>query len=156
MIPLALQDAQAAPIVEGLNDIVVPAPVSMMPQTIGWVVLGAIAVLTVVAAVLWARRRYVRNAYRREALAVLDQTPLAALPALVKRVALAAVPRTEVAALTGDAWLAFLDRTYGGRGFTSGPGKALASVSFDPAAADERSAADLRQLVARWIRRHRV
>ena len=156
MMPFGIQEAQAPPTLEGLNDVVVPEPVSLMPQSIGWVVLGVavLAVLGVVALLVWRRHR--RNAYRRAALAQVQATPLVALPALVKRVALAAAPRAEVAALTGEAWLAFLDRTYGGNGFTNGPGRALASLSFDPAAADEQSAAELRRLVALWIGRHRV
>jgi hypothetical protein len=156
MKPLGMQEAQGSPTLEALNDIVVPEPVSLVPQTVGWVVVGVAAIALIGVVVLLAWRRYRSNAYRRAALALVDTTPLDALPALVKRVALATAPRSEVAALTGEAWRTFLDRTYRGNGFTAGPGRALASVSFDPAALDEQSSADLRRLVARWIRRHRV
>ena len=150
------QEAAAPQTLEGLNDIVVPDPVSLMPQTVGWIILGAIVVAVLVTFTVLAWARYRRNAYRREALALVESTPLAALPALVKRVALAVAPRTDVASLTDDAWLAFLDRTYGGTGFSSGPGRPLASLSFDPAVPDQRESEDLRQLVALWIRNHRV
>jgi hypothetical protein len=94
------QEAAAPQTLEGLADIVVPEPVSLTPQTAGWIILGVIviALLATVAVLAW--RRYRRNAYRREALALVESTPLIALPALVKRVALAAAPRTEVASLT--------------------------------------------------------
>jgi hypothetical protein len=151
-----VQEAAGAQALEGLNDIVVPEPVSLLPQAPGWIALGVfiIALLVTIAVLAW--RRYRRNAYRREALALVESTALDSLPALVKRVALAAAPRAEVASLTGDDWLAFLDRTYGGDGFTNGPGRALAALSFQPAALDQRSSAALRQLVATWIRKHRV
>lgn len=150
------QEAAAPQTLEGLADIVVPEPVSLMPQTVGWIVLGVIVIALLATVAVRAWRRLRRNAYRREALALVESTPLIALPALVKRVALAAAPRTEVASLTGDAWLTFLDRTYGGDGFTNGPGRLLATVSFSPAPDDQRSSADLRNLVAIWIRKHRV
>lgn len=157
MMPQASQEAAAVPQgLENLNDIVVPEPVSLVPQSVGWIILAVVimAVLATWAVLAW--RRYRRNAYRREALAQVESTPLNALPALVKRVALAAAPRAQVAALTGDDWLAFLDRTYGGDVFTNGPGRPLAALSFEPAAIDQRSAADLRHLVALWIRKHHV
>ena len=150
------QEATAQQTLEGLNDIVVPEPVSLMPQTMGWIVLGVVIItmLATWAALAW--RRHQRNAYRREALALLETTRPQALPALVKRVALAAAPRTEVASLTGDSWLAFLDSSYGGHGFSNGPGRALATLSFAPAAPDAGVPADLHDLVALWIRKHRV
>src|SRR5262245_3171457 len=43
-----------------------------------------------------------------------------ALALLVRRTALAAFPRQEVASLAGPAWLAFLDRSYGGHEFSQG------------------------------------
>lgn len=156
MMAFPPQEAAAPQTLEGLNDIVVPDPVSLMPQTAGWIILGAIVVAVLVTFTVLAWARYRRNAYRREALALVESTPLAALPALVKRVALAVALRTDVASLTDDAWLAFLDRTYGGTGFSSGPGRPLASLSFDPAAPDQRESEDLRRLVAVWIRNHRV
>jgi Ca-activated chloride channel family protein len=143
--------------IEGLNDIVVPESIALVPQTVGWVILLAVAIGAVVAAGIALRRRYLRNAYRREALALVPSTPLPELPALVKRVALAAAPRTEVAAPTGDAWLAFLDRTYGGTSFSQGPGRMLATLSFAPLPDDRSGSADeLRALVSLWVRKHRV
>ncbi|NIM02313.1 MAG: DUF4381 family protein, partial [Acidobacteria bacterium] len=41
---------------------------------------------------------------------------IAALPVLVKETALTYRPRSEVAALSGDSWLRFLDESYGGDG----------------------------------------
>lgn len=156
MKALQNQEASAQRALENLNDIIAPEPVSLLPQTAGWIVLGFVLIASLTAWVVLARRRYRRNTYRREALELLDATPPQALPALVKRVAIAARPRTEVAALTGDSWLDFLDRSYGGDGFSNGPGRALATLSFAPAAPDARVPDELHDLVALWIRKHRV
>jgi hypothetical protein len=91
MMPLAIQEAQPSPVLEGLNDIVVPEPVSLVPQTLGWAVVAVAVIALLAVGALLAWRRHRKNAYRRAALALVDTTPLSALPALVKRVALAAV-----------------------------------------------------------------
>lgn len=100
---------------EKLNDIVVPPPVSWLPQTWGWLAL-ALLLLALLSFALWRRhRRYVANRYRREALAELDRLEATfgaadarAVAELVKRVALHAWPRAATASLSGAAWLQFL------------------------------------------------
>jgi hypothetical protein len=80
------------------------------------------------------------------------------LAALLKRVALVAYAREHVAALSGDAWLGFLDRTGDTARFTRGPGAVLAEVSSRPslaAALDTAQVADLVATAQEWIRRHR-
>jgi hypothetical protein len=66
----------------------------------------------------------------------------------------------DVAALSGDAWLAFLDRTYGGDGFTKGPGRLVALAAYEPDAdlrgIVESDARAVFVLAREWIRRHRV
>src|SRR5262245_21209616 len=79
--------------------------------------------------------------------------PVKALALLVRRTALAAFPRQQVASLAGPAWLAFLDRTYGGQEFSQGPGQILGLAPYEP----QRSISDMRpliDLVRRWIRTH--
>ena len=71
------------------------------------------------------------------------------LPALVKRVALQAWPREQVASLTGADWLAFLDESYGGDGFANGPGRCLSDLAYGGG-----DGADAAVLVREWIRRH--
>jgi hypothetical protein len=83
---------------------------------------------------------------------------LAAIPRLLKRTSLEVAPREQVAALTGDAWLAFLQRTRGRFDAQTGPLLTLASyappeqvarLSQDDAAALIRHARD-------WIEHHHV
>ncbi len=128
------KDAPPDPLA-GLVDIPLPPEVSLWPQT--WPLRIAIVVLAValIGALWWLARRWWANRYRRAALAELDALPAptqGALALLVRRTALSAFPRADVAALSDMAWLAFLDRTYGGTGFTQGPGRALAAGPYEP------------------------
>lgn len=152
----------------GLREIRLPEPVSYAPATDAWWVLLAVVLilLACLAYVLW--RRWKRGAYRRAALAALDELrpqltaeatradALGHLAVLVKHTALDAWPRTSVASLGGDAWLSFLDTSYGGSGFTEGPGRVLPELAFDPPALANNEAGRLCDLVATWIRTHSV
>ena len=164
----ALADAQTKPAdpLAGLIDIPLPQEVSLWPQT--WPLRIAIVLVAVLA--VWAIWRFVHryraNRYRREALSELDrmrQTSDAApdrlaaqLSLLVRRTALGAFPRETVAPLTGTAWLAFLDRSYGGDEFSQGAGRWLVSAPYQQTAPDRDELNALRGLVDRWIRVHHV
>ncbi|MHC4751943.1 MAG: DUF4381 family protein [Planctomycetota bacterium] len=60
------------PKVQGIKEIVLPDPVSYVPQAVGWwILLGIIGLLLV----WWVYRRYIQwcgNRYRRQALMELD------------------------------------------------------------------------------------
>jgi hypothetical protein len=77
---------------------------------------------------------------------------------LLKRVALVAYAREQIAALSGNAWLTFLDRTGGTAQFTQGAGVVLAEVSSRPSLGSALDTAQVATLVATardWIRQHR-
>ena len=93
-----------------LHDIVVPEPVSWMPATAAWGVLGGLLLIILAWQLVALGRRWRANRYRREALSRLDEIERAAsarpealgsLPELVKITALAAWPRARVAGLSG-------------------------------------------------------
>lgn len=143
---------------ERLHDLALPAPVSWLPQTTAWYV-ALVAVLALLAAALFAwRRDRARNRYRRDALSLLsaiaERGAYEELPSLVKRTALACRPRTEVASLAGDEWLRFLDESYGGEGFTRGPGRALTALAYE--ASPEVDGDALVPLIRAWILEHDV
>ncbi len=130
-----------------------PAPVGWWPPAPGWWLLAV--VLLASAGLAWWYRR--KTALRRVALAELrdlergepDNARLTAgVNRLLRRVALARFPRTQVAALSGEAWLGFLDRQVAG--FRSGPGRVLVTAPFAPACRLDRAA--LLGLVRQWIR----
>lgn len=165
-------DPGLAAALRGLADIALPPDVSMLPQTWAWAVLAALVVLAIAFALWrWLRHRAI-NRYRREALGELRliearigtaQTrgdALAALPAILKRTALAAWPRETVANLNGPGWTQFLDAHSGGKPLSQtsahffeeaeyrGPA-ALASIPADEARAHVAAA-------RHWIEAHHV
>ncbi|MHC4943883.1 MAG: DUF4381 domain-containing protein [Planctomycetota bacterium] len=157
---------------DNLHDIVTPAPVSWWPLAPGWYVLALLILLTLGwSAWTWYRRRRT-NAYRRAALlefeALSRQTgsaheredALRKLPELLKRTALAAWPRAEVAELTGREWLAFLDRTAGMKKFSEGKGRILPELAYGGSkffqALKDEEVRSVIGLAERWIREHRV
>ena len=152
-----------------LQEISLPAPVAWTPQTIGWYVLAALAALGLLWMLRAIYRRHAANRYRRAALAELatirvrldgetgPSRVLADIAALLKRTALAVFPRDEVASLSGEAWLGFLDSTAGSTLFSSGPGRVLADLPYRAEAS--APAGEMRELLTiskRWIRKHRL
>jgi hypothetical protein len=141
-----------------------PGVIGWWPLAPGWWVLLAIAILALVALAWFLIRRYRANAYRRRALAQLagiytdfDRDGdsghcLQQVNALLKSVALRAWPRRQVAAATGEAWLAFLNGSSGGGElFDARYGTALyrgGEPDLDMAA--------IRAAATRWIVRHEV
>ena len=161
---------EAVQALEGLHDIVVPPAVAWTPTTAGWYVLLAVVVAAAGWTALARHRTRVANRYRRDALEELAAIKsalgehasradaLAGIPQLIKRVALSVASRAQAASLTGDAWLAFLDQAYGVDGFSSGPGRLIPELAYQPAErledVTEQQARDLLELVGVWIRSH--
>jgi ABC-type nickel/cobalt efflux system permease component RcnA len=159
------------PSLDRLHDIVLPGPVPWWPPAPGWYVVAALVVVLGVWAMWRWWRQWRANAYRRAALAELEQlvaqshdpsrrvVALQALPELLKRTALAAFPRDEIASLSGPAWLGFLDHTGGGRDFTSGPGALIPEIAYIPRYTEHLDQAQQEaviQCVRRWIRKHHL
>lgn len=130
-----------------LRDIVVPPAVSFWPPAPGWWGVGAVCIIAAGFAVAAVVRHRRRNAYRREALRALEAADGRDISAILKRAALAAFPRREVASLNGAAWLAFLDRT-GGTAFSR---TALLALTYG--GNGDRDAVLVQ--ARRWIERHR-
>ncbi len=157
------------PWMSNLQEVALPEPVAWTPQTVGWYGLALLGA-ALLARIAWrAYKSWKANAYRRAALAELNDLEcgdarggsesLIRLPSLLKRVALAAYPRADVARLSGEAWLGFLDGTLGGTEFTRGPGRVLPDLAYDPTAASRMTGDDAHALIwlaRRWIRRHRT
>ena len=78
---------------------------------------------------------------------------------LLKRAALTAFPREQVATLTGPAWFAFLDRTGRTAAFSEGRGATLENATYDSRSAaslDEAQTRELASVVRAWLAHHRV
>lgn len=148
-----------------LRDIHPPNPISWWPPAPGWWFLMGLTLVLVVLGMWWFRLHR-RERWRRVALNELvrlrhsyrsatndPHDTVRFLSILIRRVALTRFPRTEVASLNGEAWLAFLDHALGGGDpspFQKGAGRCLATI---PYMAPTRIEVDeLFQLAERWVK----
>ena len=104
-----------------LRDIHPPDPPGLWPPAPGWLAAACLVVVIGAAAAVIAARRWRAGRPRREALASLrslrarheagaPEAEIAMeLSTLVRRVALARHPREEVAGLTGERWIAWIE-----------------------------------------------
>ncbi|HEY7886305.1 MAG TPA: DUF4381 domain-containing protein [Cellvibrionaceae bacterium] len=144
-----------------LHDIQLPEPVGFWPPApLYW--LLALALLALVGwglYCLWRKRK--RRQYRQQALALLTTLPdeagteqLQKLNQLLKRTAINAYGE-QPAALSGKAWLTFLDETLpdADAPFCKGPGQVLATGPYQPE--PQYAAEPLLKLATHWINQHR-
>ena len=111
-----------------LRDIHAPDAPGFWPPAPGWIVVACAVTAAGVAAAVFVVRRWRAQRFRREALAALralrsrhragvpEGEIAMELSTLVRRVALARRPREEVAALTGERWITWLETTLPGIG----------------------------------------
>lgn len=149
-------------LLELLHGLVMPEPVAWLPETPGWWIIFCWLVAVMLLAVWQIVKRRRRNRYRRDALAELRA--IAARPelgpaesaqyvaALVKRTALAAYPREEVAALYGADWAQFLRESAGNDRQIADAADRLAAAAYHP----DADGSELSQPARRWIRLHRA
>lgn len=132
---------------DNLRDIVVPQVPSLWPPAPEVWLLFVIVTAVVMILVFQGRQKNRKNAYRRAGLALLDDAATVYdISVILKRVALAAFPREQVASLYGEDWLDFLHKTCTRGDFT-------ALIQSMP---DETANKALKRLAVRWIKNHRV
>jgi hypothetical protein len=138
-----------------LHDFYQPPPPSWRPQTIGWYVIFAIAALLLLWLVVHIVRRWIADRYRREAIRELALARPEHLSELLKRTALFAWPREEVAALSGEDWLKFLGDSAQSAPFASAPANRIEDLALNPVPLSREDEATLRNAAQTWIQRHR-
>ncbi len=127
-----------------IRDLHLPELIGWWPLAPGWWVLIGLAMI----GLAWLARHYLksraRGKARRQALRQLEQLLseyeqhgdavrfAAAASALLRRTMLAYAPRAEIAGMTGDEWLAWLDRDLAHRQFVHGPGRMLLDLPYRP------------------------
>lgn len=148
----------------GLLGYRLPEPIGWWPPAAGWWWLAFALVLLCcgLAWLYWRRRRRcatLRAAQRElEGLRRAAATGAAApglvreLSKLLRRYAMVVYPRAEVAGLSGEAWLHFLDRHGGAGRFAAGVGRELVQAPYRADA--DAPAAELLELVADWMQRN--
>lgn len=145
-----------------LKDIHLPPAVGWWPPAPGWWLLALLIVAAVAGLVWYLRRRAARPNLNREAEAALEQireawlqhgddARLAAeLSALLRRMAISLYPQADVAGLTGEAWLRWLDARAADEVFEKGIGRALLESAYRPDVHLQDPEA-LISLVQRWL-----
>jgi hypothetical protein len=145
----------------GLKELAFPDAIPFLPQTAGWLVVGLV-LLALLAWLAWrARRRWLKNAYRREALASIeamraDPAGAAQLPFILRRSALAAYERRDVAGLRGTEWTGWLNESAGRELFTADAALTLDRLAYGR---EELPLADVEPLLVAsrdWVRLHRA
>ncbi len=143
-----------------LRDIHLPDAISIWPPAPGWwLVLLIVAALLAVGII--ALRNYLQsNRYRKQALqqlALLDlQNPsvyLQQLNRLLKQTALAGEPNRDIAGLSGQQWLSYLDSTGDSTDFSQGAANALAHGPYAPETAN-LDTSELQHIAEQWIKKH--
>lgn len=149
--------ADSADLLNNLRDIHAPPQVSWWPPAPGWWLL---LVVIIAALLLWWKLRHARP-WRRSALRELRELErefrttgdvvscVAQVSVLLRRVALSI--SAPVAALTGDAWLKYLDELGRTKEFSSGIGRVLISAPY--AAAEPVDVPRLIELVRHWLKK---
>lgn len=130
-----------------LYDIVVPEQPPLWPlaSEVWWLLL-MLVVLVAVMVFQW-RQAKKRNAYRLAGLALLQGADTVHdVSVILKRVALSAYPREQVASLYGEDWAGFLQQTYKRRNFS------IITQSEMNQPADRK----MIKLAASWIQHHRA
>jgi hypothetical protein len=126
-----------------LRDIHLPEPISWWPPAPGWWLLLA-SVIVLMLLVVAIRRRVRLMRWRREARATIvrlkqqhKQYPetgravVEQLSVLMRRVATTRFPAAEVASLTGESWLIFLDsQSKNNNAFQQGAGRLLVDAPY--------------------------
>ena len=148
-----------------LRDLHLPEAVGWWPPAPGWWVLLALVIILLGFLLrAWLRVRAC-GAARRFALRELSaiereyeesKNPVefgAHLSELLRRTMLAYAPRHDVAGLTGDAWLEWLDQGLAQPLFSNGPGRQIVELPYKNPG-DEMNVADVDRLMAAV--RHRV
>ncbi len=128
-----------------LRDIHLPDPVSWWPVAPGWGVLLGLLCLLIFALFLLLRWFIKRHKMpKRVALRKLNklqrdyqqhhnsQKLIQAISILLRRFFITEYPRAQVASLTGEAWLQFLDQHLGEPQFTQGEGRCLIEAPYKP------------------------
>jgi len=142
-----------------LRDLHLPEAVGWWPLAPGWWVVIALVAIGLVYLVRRYLQKRARGAARRHALLQLANLTAefeqhrdaiafsSGLSELLRRTMLAYAPRHEVAGLTGDAWLAWLDKDLDQPRFQSEAGRKLLELPYR-APNDDISAIELVNVVA--------
>jgi len=147
-----------------LRDIHLPEPVSWWPPAPGWWLLAGLLLLLAGGIYIYrllAQKKRLRETVlaeleriRQQHLRDRNDIVLAQnLSSLLRRASISFYPREDVASLTGEDWLAYLDRTSATPEFDSDIGKLLVNAPYQRTVnAHDDSGQALLDLCENWLR----
>jgi hypothetical protein len=155
-----LRPETANPAFATLHEITSPEGISWFPQTLGWsfLIFGLFCLILIL--VYKQINRYLADTYRRTALDVLSQLPeeneaIRKIPQLLKRTALNAYSREQVAAKTGYDWECWLDEKCKYTEFSTQLSGVLHALSYsEKLELSPSQIIDLKNEVELWIKFH--
>ncbi|MFZ2726321.1 MAG: DUF4381 domain-containing protein [Methylococcaceae bacterium] len=143
-----------------LRDIHLPDAISWFPPALGWWLLAITLPLLVLFLVKYYQRLTRQTALKTAKKQLTEISTRSAnnteklreLSVLLRRVAITLVPRHEVASLTGQAWLQFLDSSLKDAPFSSGAGRCLLDAPYRNSPLSDSELNTLLQLSAQWLK----
>lgn len=156
---------------QNLNDIVLPEVVDWWPLAPGWYLLFGILLIAVSWFGYRSLKRWHNDHYRRAALKELGvltadiqnqetrDSSLRQIPILLKRTALSAYPRSQVASLSGKDWHVFLNSKLRTPLFTESTAHTLDRISYtrgDLREIDTQAVTTLLLASRQWLKHHRT
>jgi hypothetical protein len=154
---------------QNLNDIVLPATVGWWPLAPGWYILFGLLLTALAWSGYRTLHRWMNNRYRRAALLELQlleerirdpearDANLRQISILLKRTALSAYPRSQVASLSGKDWFHFLNSTVKNPSFTESTANTLSKISYSSgelSVIDSTATAALLNASRQWLKHH--
>jgi len=153
-------------LLHGIAEVQLPDEISWLPQTTAWKVLFLVLLIAFGYGLFKRFTRWQANTYRRQALKQLDSFSISCmefegvleqLPKILKATALQAYPRSNVAQLSGQQWLEFLDQQYPSSHFNSDIGRQLLAVSYENQSHWQVEPEQVKALIAAvalWVENH--
>ena len=155
---------------QNLNNIVLPEAAGWWPLASGWYFLLGFLLIILTWFIYTSVKHRINNRYRRIALHQLKllaqeinktdkrDTVLRQIPILLKRTALTAYPRRQLASLTGKSWHDFLNSKVGTSSFTESNCNSLDNISYSAGSlekVDAEAASELLKACRHWLKHHR-
>lgn len=146
-----------------LRDIHLPATPEMWPPAPGWWLLAVLIIAGAWLAYKTIGKQLRNRRHQKDVVALLDALPvdeiltpigISRLSSLLKRLALVSFPERDVASLSGEKWLEFLDETGGEGEFQNGVGRVLSEGQYRPSTITNIDNKALAQLVRRWLHKN--
>lgn len=144
-----------------LRDIHIPEAISWWPPAVGWWLILVLVPL-LLGLLYWLYRRLTRKTALKTARKLLmalkndpsldDLAKIAQLSALLRRVAISTGTRSQVAGLTGQHWLRYLDDSVKGTPFSEGPGRVFLDAHYQKSVPSELAIQDVFQLCEDWLK----